>query len=287
MVIKMQNLPHFQNLKAVVFDWAGTVVDFGSFAPMGAFVQLFSQEGIDIRIDEARIPMGLPKWRHIQALGKLPRIDSQWQAKHGYAMRDEDVDRLHDIYTPMNAAAIPMHADLIPGVALLMKDLKASGLKIGSTTGYTRLIMAQLAPLAAAQGFSPETCVCADDLPVSRPTPFGMYQAMMNLNVWPAHAVVKIDDTAPGLLEGQHAGCWTVAVIASGNHNGQTWDQWKALSHEEKGSRRDLVRSALQAAQPDYWVDTVADLPAILSEIEARLQDGDRPKTRVTTQNIS
>ncbi len=26
------------NLQAVVFDWAGTVIDFGSHAPMGAFV---------------------------------------------------------------------------------------------------------------------------------------------------------------------------------------------------------------------------------------------------------
>jgi phosphonoacetaldehyde hydrolase len=286
MVIKMQTIPHFQNLKAVVFDWAGTVVDFGSFAPMGAFVQLFSQEGIDISTDEARIPMGLPKWQHIQALGQLPQIDSQWQATHGQAMRDEDVDRLHAIYMPMNAAAIPMHADLVPGVAQLMKDLKASGLKIGSTTGYTRPIMAQLMPLAAAQGFAPETCVCADDLPVSRPTPFGMYQAMMSLNVWPASAVVKIDDTAPGLLEGQHAGCWTVGVIASGNHNGQTWDQWSASSQQERVMRRNHVRQILRAAEPDYWVDTVADLPQVLSEIEARLQRGDQPKIRVAAPSL-
>lgn len=273
----MHALPPFQHLKAVVFDWAGTVIDFGSFAPMGAFVQLFAHEGIKIEIEEARVPMGLPKWLHIQELGRQPRIDEQWNKHFGQAMRDSDVDRLHDIFTPMNAASIPQHADLIPGVAGLMPLLRGAGLKIGSTTGYTRPIMAQLMPLAAAQGFTPDACVCADDLAVTRPSPFGMYQVMMDLNVWPAHHVVKVDDTVPGLLEGQHAGCWTVGVLASSNHNGQTADHWFALSEQAKVSRRELIKAKFKSAKPDYWIDTVADLPAILSEIESRLHDGQQP----------
>ena len=35
-------------LQAVVFDWAGTVIDFGSLAPMDAFVQLFARYGVRI-----------------------------------------------------------------------------------------------------------------------------------------------------------------------------------------------------------------------------------------------
>ena len=35
--------------KAVVFDWAGTVIDFGSFAPMGVFVKAFAQFGVEVR----------------------------------------------------------------------------------------------------------------------------------------------------------------------------------------------------------------------------------------------
>ena len=33
------------SLGAVVFDWAGTILDFGSCAPMGAFVRLFEKFG--------------------------------------------------------------------------------------------------------------------------------------------------------------------------------------------------------------------------------------------------
>jgi phosphonoacetaldehyde hydrolase len=42
-------------LAAVVFDWAGTVVDFGSQAPMGAFVELFASEDVAITVAEARV----------------------------------------------------------------------------------------------------------------------------------------------------------------------------------------------------------------------------------------
>ena len=90
--------------KAVVFDWAGTILDFGSCAPMGAFVKLFEQFGIEITIAEARGPMGMAKWDHIKALGSQPRIAAQWEAKHGHAFDDADVDRLYEVFTPMNAA---------------------------------------------------------------------------------------------------------------------------------------------------------------------------------------
>jgi len=45
------------SVKAVIFDWAGTTVDYGSRAPMGAFVKLFESEGIEMTIAQARIPM--------------------------------------------------------------------------------------------------------------------------------------------------------------------------------------------------------------------------------------
>ena len=37
-----------KHVKAVIFDWAGTVVDYGSLAPMGAFVETFAEFGVEI-----------------------------------------------------------------------------------------------------------------------------------------------------------------------------------------------------------------------------------------------
>lgn len=262
---------------AVVFDWAGTVVDYGSHAPMGAFVDLFKSHGVDISIAEARVPMGLPKWDHIQALGTQARIADAWHTAHGRAFTDHDVDRLYAQFTPMNVAAVPRHAALVPGVAELMQTLRDRGIRIGSTTGYNREIMAVLAPLCASQGFEPDNLVCADDLPENRPAPLGMYRCFLDLGVWPARRVVKVDDTVPGLMEGRHAGCWTVAVAVSGNEVGLTPEQWAALSLDEQAARRSAAVQRLSAARPDYVVDTVADLPAVLNAIEQRLRSGDQP----------
>ena len=35
------------SLSAIVFDWAGTILDFGSCAPMGALVRLFEKFGVN------------------------------------------------------------------------------------------------------------------------------------------------------------------------------------------------------------------------------------------------
>ena len=74
------------NTRGVVFDWAGTIVDFGSLAPMGAFVDLFAGHGITISVAQARIPMGLPKIEHIRSLGQLPEVAAQWQLVHALSL---------------------------------------------------------------------------------------------------------------------------------------------------------------------------------------------------------
>ncbi len=264
-------------LAAVVFDWAGTVVDFGSQAPMGAFVELFATEDVAITVAEARVPMGLPKWKHIQALGRLPSVAAAWRRRHGRDMDDADVDRLYARFTPMNRAAVPRHAQLIEGVPTLMRELRERGLKIGSTTGYNREIMDVLVPLAAAQGFTPDNLVCAGDVSENRPAPLGMYRCFIELGVWPARRVVKVDDTVPGLLEGRHAGCWTVAITVSGNETGLSAEAWAALPADEQTQRRATATARLAAAQPDYTIDTVAELLPVLQAIERRLAAGEAP----------
>jgi phosphonoacetaldehyde hydrolase len=262
---------------AVIFDWAGTVVDFGSLAPLGAFMALFEQHGVAITAAEARGPMGLPKRDHIEAIAKLPRVAQAWQRVHGRLPAHVDIDLLYALYTPINREAVLRHADLVPGTAELVEALRARGVKIGSTTGYSREIIAPLLPVAREQGFAPDNIVCANDVPASRPSPLAIYRCLLELNVWPAHRVVKVDDTVPGLLEGKHAGCWTVAVAASGNEVGLSLEQWRSLPAGEQSHRLSHAMRRLAVARPDFTLPTVADLPAVLELIERRLRDGQRP----------
>jgi phosphonoacetaldehyde hydrolase len=129
-----------KHVKAVIFDWAGTVVDYGSLAPMGAFVETFAEFGVSISIDEARGPMGMAKRPHIAALVSSPRIAEAWRQKHGSPPTDKDIDALYDVFVPKNISVAADYADLIPGVAEVVRALRADGVKIGSSTGYTREI---------------------------------------------------------------------------------------------------------------------------------------------------
>ena len=270
--------PAAHKLKAVVFDWAGTMIDFGSQGPMGALVRTFERFGIALSIAEAREPMGLAKRDHIAALMALPRVAEAWALIHGAPPADSDIDAVHALFVPMNVAIAADHADLIPGAVSTVAWLREQGLKIGSTTGYTREIMAPVLPIAAAAGYAPDSLVCAGDLAEGRPAPLMMYRTMADLAVYPPSALVKVDDTAPGIGEGLAAGTWTVGVTASGNAVGLTLPEWQDLAPARRRALCERAGEMLTAAGAHYLVETVADLPPVLEDIDRRLALGERPE---------
>jgi phosphonoacetaldehyde hydrolase len=255
--------------KAVVFDWAGTMIDFGSFAPMGAFVETFAKFGVEVTIADARKPMGLPKRAHISAMLSEPHIAARWQAARGTAPGEEAIDQVYALFVPLNEEVVSNYCTLIPGALEAVAYLRSKGMKVGSTTGYTRSIMERVLPIAAAQGYAPDNLICADDLPLGRPTPVGMYKCFLDLMVYPAGAVIKVDDTEPGIAEGVAAGCITVGLTLSGNEAGLTPDQVADLSSSERQALHERVGARLMAAGADHIIETVADLPGLIARLDA------------------
>ncbi|KGJ05650.1 phosphonoacetaldehyde hydrolase [Paracoccus halophilus] len=253
--------------KAVVFDWAGTMIDFGSFAPMGVFVKAFAQFDIEVTIADARKPMGASKWDHINAMMNEPHIAAQWRDKHGAAPSSADVDRVYEVFVPMNEEVVTDFATLVPGALETVDYLRGKGIRIGSTTGYTRSIMERVLPIAARQGYAPDNLVCADDVAEGRPGPLGMYKCFVDLAVYPPQAVLKVDDTVPGIGEGVAAGCVTVGLALSGNEAGMTPEELAALDDAARDELRQRATRILKDAGADHVIDTVADLPALMERI--------------------
>ena len=264
-------------LQAVILDWAGTVVDHGSQAPMGVFQRSFAKFGVEISVDEARGPMGMAKRDHIAAVIRSPRVAAAWKAKHGADPTEADIDKIYEIFVPMNVEVVTDYGTLIEGAAEMAKKARARGLKIGSTTGYTRDIMAPLLPVAAKQGYAPDSLVCAGDLAQGRPSPLMMYQTFINLGIWHPWATVKVDDTEVGIEEGLNAGTWTVGVALSGNVFGLNPEETAALPAEEFDRMRDAAYAKLLRAGAHFVIDSVADLDEVFDEIEGALARGERP----------
>ena len=264
-------------IKAIILDWAGTVVDHGSRAPMGAFVRAFAEFGVAIEVADARGPMGMAKWDHIHAVGTTPRVAAAWRTRHGRDFTDADADAIFAVFEPMNVASVVDHAGFIPGALDALAALQARGIRFGSTTGYTRPIMQRLLPVAAGGGYEPEVVVCAGDLPAGRPSPLMMWYAMARMGVWPADRVVKVDDTPVGIGEGVAAGTWTVGIALTGNIAGLSEAELAALPDPERAALRARAGAEMALAGADLTIDGIADLPTAGAEIERRMAEGRRP----------
>ena len=162
------------------------------------------------------------------------------------------------------AAASHAASELIPGAAETAATLRAAGLKIGSSTGYSREMMAPVLARAAEQGYAPDHLVCAGETVAGRPSPLMIYKACVDLGVWPLSRVIKVDDAEAGVAEGRAAGCFTVGIAASGNSVGLSRQAFEALTPAERDHRTGLARAALKAAGADVVIDTVADLIGVL-----------------------
>ena len=266
-----------QKIKAVILDWAGTVVDHGSSAPMGAFVKAFAHFGVTISIADARGPMGMAKRDHIRMVGTAPAVAAAWRANHGRDFDDAAIDAIFEVFEPMNVAAVEAHSALIPGAHDALQWCKARGIRVGSTTGYTRPIMERLMPLAAAQGFVPEVTICAGDLAAGRPAPLQIWSALAQMGIWPASSVIKLDETAPGIGEARAAGCWAVGAALTGNNPGLSAEELARLPPDQRAELRRAASEPLLRAGAHLVIDSIAELPWLVEHIEARLEAGEKP----------
>ncbi|AXI02630.1 phosphonoacetaldehyde hydrolase [Aquirhabdus parva] len=265
------------SLQAIVFDWAGTTVDFGSRAPILAFMALFEENAVPITEQEARAPMGLEKREHVAALLAMPRIAAEWQKHYDQASTTTDIDRLYHDFIPYQLKSIPRCAQLLPGALETFAEIRTRGYKIGSNTGYARIMLDALLPEASKQGFTPDATVTASDVERGRPYPDMLWKNLMALGVQNIASVVKVDDTPVGIEEGLNAGCWTVGVAISGNEVGLSLEAWSILPTEEQEQYRSKAYEKLAASGAHYVIDSIADLIPVLDDIECRLAIGEKP----------
>jgi phosphonoacetaldehyde hydrolase len=264
-------------IKLVVFDWAGTTIDYGCQAPVGAFVAAFAKKGVQVTLAEAREPMGLHKKDHIRALLEMESVGTRWQMKIGSNWDANDIEELYKDVTALQLEAVVLYGQLIPGVLECVAELRVRGIKIAGTTGYFQSAATVVLQEAKRQGYTPDFSICADEVPAGRPAPWMIFRCMEALNVFPPSAVVKVGDTPVDIADGRNAGCWSIGVIDSSNEIGLTADAFAALTETEKAMQRESVYRKYAAAGAHAAIDNLEELPALIAELNARLRAGERP----------
>ena len=261
-----------KQVECVIMDWAGTAVDFGCFAPVNAFIKAFEEIAIDITTEEVRIPMGMAKVEHIRQLLRMDRINNEFENIYHRLWNEEDVARLNQSFEKHLFARLSDYTDPIPHVIDTISILRHKGLKIGSTTGYTQAMMNIVEPSARTKGYFVDNCVTPDNLPMGRPSPFMIFQNMIDMNVQSPDNVVKVGDTLEDIREGLNAKVWTVGVIIGSSELGLSETEIGQIPKTEIRERVDGVRLKMQEAGAHYTIETIAELPEIIERINKQLK---------------
>ncbi len=91
-------------VKLVILDWAGTTIDYGCYAPAVVFVQVYKRKGLEISMEQARVPMGLHKRDHIRAISQMEEVAAAWTEHHGRPVTEEDVEVMFADFQPLHLA---------------------------------------------------------------------------------------------------------------------------------------------------------------------------------------
>lgn len=264
-------------IQAIILDWAGTTIDFGSLAPVRAFIELFEREGVNASQAQAREPMGTEKREHITRMLSNADIQQQWQSVKGKPHTQADIDRLYDDFLPIQTNIIKQRSQLIPGWKNAFSDLVKKGYKIGGNTGYAREMVEPALAFAKEQGYTPLTTICATEVKRGRPMPDMALMTMLELGADHVQACVKVDDTLPGIEEGIRAGMWTVGVAISGNEVGLDEDEWNSLSNHDKQQLKAKSYQRFNTQGAHIVIDSVSELPQAIATIEAWIAQGIQP----------
>lgn len=248
-------------MEAVIFDWAGTTVDYGCFAPVKAFCEVFREYGIEPSIDEVRAPMGMQKWDHIRTMLDMPRIRSLWEKTYRKAPEDEDADMLYARFEPALFRILDQYAQPKPYVLDTIQALREKGIKIGSTTGYTDAMMEIVVPKAEEYGYAPDCWYSPDATEnMGRPYPYMIYKNMQTLKVHSVLDVIKVGDTISDVKEGRNAGVFTIGVLEGSSIVGVEQSEYAALKEEEKEQVLAKAKAEYEEAGADAVVTDIREI---------------------------
>lgn len=190
-------------VKLVVFDWAGTTLDYGCYAPAVVFIEVFNRRGVEITMEQARRPMGLKKLDHIRAISQQDEVSQLWKKVHDADCTEADVqDMFEKDFVPLQIACIGDYSKLIPGTVEAVNELKGRGMKIGSSTGYFTEAMDINFREAKKQGYEPDVNACASDVPAGRPEPWMVISNMQQARVFLRRRSSRSTTPSPVLEKG-------------------------------------------------------------------------------------
>lgn len=259
-----------KKVEAVVFDWAGTIIDFGSVAPVLALKKTFESFDIKVTLEQIRESMGKNKIEHIKDILSMESSDKQWTELHNRTWNDDDVKIIYKEFERSLLTILENDAELIEGVPELFDGLRKQNIKIGSSTGYTRKMMKPVLNNISNNN-TPDYVVTGDEVEEGRPSPDMINKNLELMEVTDVSNVINIGDTLVDIQSGKNAGAYSVGVIIGSSEMGLTKEEYENLSDEDKEIKINETRKAFMTAGADDVVKNISDVTTLISKLEGNL----------------
>lgn len=256
-------------IKAVVFDWAGTTIDYGSRAPLVAFQRAFHNFGIEISESTIRADIGLDKLSHVKKMMKLKPLQDQWLARYPDVSIEEAIQKIYQEFQIEIRAVLQDTAKLKPGMTELLRYLDHNRIAVATTTGYNQEMLNEVSPLAAAQGYVPKFNITSEQTNyVGRPNPDMLLLAMKKLGIEDPSQVIKVGDTVNDILEGRNAGVTSVGVIEGSNLIGLSKEDYLKLNYDEKMAVKRHAHDQFIKAGANDVIDSIDQLIGVIKDMD-------------------
>lgn len=193
-------------IELVALDMAGTTIDEHGDV-YRALEDSVVEAGAHVSAHNLQAWMGADKTEAIAALLELGGVSAD------AVLVARTFGRFREILAGFYAANPPVPLE---GVAEALRELKASGIKLALTTGFSRDVAD---PLLATLGWGVgsgellDAVVTSDEVPRGRPAPHMIHRAMERTGVMDVSAVIAAGDTVNDLLAASNAGVMGVGVL--------------------------------------------------------------------------
>ncbi|MDR0703706.1 MAG: 2-aminoethylphosphonate--pyruvate transaminase [Planctomycetaceae bacterium] len=274
-------------IECVILDWAGTTVDYGCFAPVGAFLRMFRQFHLDVTTAQIRRSMGLAKIDHIRTIMNDADMTKQFLTNYSRQWFESDIVKMNEYFEQYLFETLREFARPLPYVLETAERLRGRGIKIGSTTGYTEAMMQIVCVEAAAQGYHVDHLETPDTFSGGRPSPFMIFRNMERLKIDSVKKIVKVGDTIADIREGYHAGCFSIGIIEGSSELGLSLEEFIQTTPDKIEIKKRNIAKRMFDAGADYVLNNISELPDCIEKIEQKITGKTAPYLLLTPGPLS
>ncbi|MFB5678226.1 HAD hydrolase-like protein [Paenibacillus terreus] len=258
-------------IQAVIFNLESALLDPGGRRLSQGIKDLFRWMGVDVSQQNIKRGLGLTIREHIAGTLRLSEVRASWMDRFGTEPGRADVDHIYAELVPVLRSLLQSSTPC-SGLDKALQEIRDRRIQSGATSAFTSDLLGSV-PRRSLEDNVLDCTVTPSEVSSGRPFPWMVYENAHRMQVYPLSDMVKVGDTLADMQEGRNAGVWTIGVLDG------FMDRMEGIGPGEAAYEVQRKEAAylLKRAGAHLVMDSLADLPRMLREIEMLQHTGGRP----------